>query len=178
VWQVGRKKASVSLIRGNEMNIILKAFNNLERYLAIFFTVMMILLLFMQVVSRYVVNYSFTWTEELAIISFILSIYTSASLAITRRQHLRIKILHSLVGLKAQKVLDIISNVVFAIAMLLLGKGMFTILSNLYHYGAKFIASGIPKYVVYGVVWVTFYLMVIRLFQDSIKLVREYRELE
>jgi TRAP-type C4-dicarboxylate transport system permease small subunit len=78
----------------------------------------------------------------------------------------------------SQKVLDIISNVVFAIAMLLLGKGMFTILSNLYHYGAKFIASGIPKYVVYGVVWVTFYLMVIRLFQDSIKLVREYRELE
>jgi C4-dicarboxylate transporter, DctQ subunit len=160
------------------MNLILKAFSNLERYLAIFFTMMMILLLFMQVVSRYIVNYSFTWTEELAIISFILSIYTSACLAITRRQHLRLKILHSLVGLKTQKVLDIISNVVFAIVMLLLGKGMFTVLSNLHKYGVKYVASGIPKYVVYGVVWVMFYLMVIRLFQDSVRLVKEYKELE
>jgi C4-dicarboxylate transporter, DctQ subunit len=160
------------------MNLILKAFDNLERYLAIFFTAMMILLLFMQVVSRYIVNYSFTWTEELAIISFILSIYTSACLAITRRQHLRLKILHSMVGLKTQKVLDISSNVVFAVVMLLLGKGMFTVLSNLYKYGAKYIASGIPKYVVYGVVWVMFYLMVIRLIQDSVRLVKEYKELE
>jgi C4-dicarboxylate transporter, DctQ subunit len=160
------------------MNLILKAFNNVERYLAIFFTAMMILLLFMQVVSRYIVNYSFTWTEELAIVSFILSIYTSASLAITRRQHLRLKILHSLVGPKTQKLLDIIGNAVFAVVMLVLGQGMFTILSNLYKYGAKYIASGIPKYTVYGIIWVMFYLMVIRLFQDSVRLVREYRELK
>jgi C4-dicarboxylate transporter, DctQ subunit len=160
------------------MKLILKVFSNLERYLAIFFTMMMILLLFMQVVSRYIVNYSFTWTEELAIISFILSIYTSATLAITRRQHLRLKILHSLVKPKTQKLLDIISNAVFAVVMLFLGKGMFTILSNLYKYGAKYVASGIPKYVVYGIVWLMFYLMVIRLFQDSVRLVKEYKELQ
>jgi TRAP-type C4-dicarboxylate transport system permease small subunit len=160
------------------MNLLKKAFNNLERYLAIFFTAMMVLLLFMQVVSRYVVNYSFTWTEEAAILSFILSIYTSATLAITRRQHLRIKILHGLVEPKAQKILDIICNVVFAFVMLVLGKGMFTILSNLYKYGAKYIATGIPKYVVYGIIWVTFYLMVIRLAQDTVKLVREYKEMK
>jgi TRAP-type C4-dicarboxylate transport system permease small subunit len=160
------------------MNILLKAFSNLERYLAIFFTAMMVALLFMQVVSRYVVKYSFTWTEEAAILSFILSIYTSATLAITRRQHLRIKILHSQVGPKAQKVLDIICNAVFAFVMLVLGKGMFTVLSNLYKYGAKYITTGIPKYIVYGIIWVMFYLMVIRLAQDTVKLVREYKELK
>jgi TRAP-type C4-dicarboxylate transport system permease small subunit len=159
------------------MNMLIRAFNNMERYLAIFFTIMMVLLLFMQVLSRYIFKYSFTWTEELAIICFILSVYTSASLAITRRQHLRIKILHSMVKPKTEKVLDFISNVVFAIVMLVLGKGMFVITANLYKYGAMYIASGIPKYIVYGVIWVTFYLMVIRLVQDSVKLVREYKEM-
>jgi C4-dicarboxylate transporter, DctQ subunit len=160
------------------MHFLLNIFKNMERFLAIFFTGMMVLLLFMQVVSRYVINYSFVWTEEAAIICFILSIYTSATLAITRRQHLRIKILHGFVGPKAQKILDIASNALFALAMLVLGKGMFTILSNLYRYGAKYITTGIPKYVVYGVIWVMFYLMVIRLAQDSARLVREYKELK
>jgi TRAP-type C4-dicarboxylate transport system permease small subunit len=159
------------------MNLALRAFNNLERYLAIFFTSMMVLLLFMQVVSRYIVKYSFTWPEELALICFILSVYTSASLAITRRQHLRIKILHSLVKPKTEKVLDFISNVFFAIVMLVLAKGMFVIVANLYKYGAVYIASGIPKFTVYGIIWASFYLMVIRLIVDSVKLIREYREM-
>ena len=149
------------------MSTIIRAFNNVERYLAIFFTSMMVLLLFMQVVSRYIFKYSFTWTEELVIICFILSIYTSASLAIIRRQHLRIMLLHNLVKPKTVKVLDFISNVVFAIVMLVLAKGMF----------AVYIASGIPKYIVYGLIWLSFYLMVIRLIQDSVKLIREYREM-
>ena len=159
------------------MITVLRVFNNVERYLAIFFTSMMVLLLFMQVISRYVLKYSFTWTEELAIVCFILSVYTSASLAITRRQHLRIKILHSLVKPKTEKVLDFISNVFFAIVMLVLAKGMFVIVANLYKYGAVYIASGIPKFTVYGTIWASFYLMVIRLIVDSVKLFREYREM-
>jgi TRAP-type C4-dicarboxylate transport system permease small subunit len=74
-------------------------------------------------------------------------------------------------------VLDLISNAVFAFVMLVLGKGMFVIVSNLYRYRAIYIASEIPKYIVYGIIWATFYLMVIRLAQDSIKLVREYGDL-
>lgn len=159
------------------MITVLRVFNNVDRYLAIFFTSMMVLLLFMQVVSRYVLKYSFTWTEELAIVCFILSVYTSASLAITRRQHLRIKILHSMVKPKTEKVLDFISNMFFAIVMLVLAKGMFVIVANLYKYGAVYIASGIPKFTVYGTIWASFYLMVIRLIVDSVKLFREYREM-
>lgn len=159
------------------MSTIIRAFNNVERYLAIFFTSMMVLLLFMQVVSRYIFRYSFTWTEELVIICFILSVYTSASLAVIRRQHLRIMLLHNLVKPKSVKVLDFISNVVFAIVMLVLAKGMFVIVANLYKYGAVYIASGIPKYIVYGTIWLSFYFMVIRLIQDSVKLIREYREM-
>jgi TRAP-type C4-dicarboxylate transport system permease small subunit len=159
------------------MNIAIKAFNNIDRYLAIFFTCMMIMLLFMQVVSRYLFKFSFSWTEELAIICFILSVYTSSSLAVTRRQHLRIKILHNKVTPKMQKMLDLLSNVVFAFVMLALGKGMYVVVGNLHKYHAKYVATGIPKYIVYGAIWVTFYIMVIRLVQDSIKLLREYKEL-
>lgn len=159
------------------MITVLKAFNNIERYLAVFFTAAMVVLLFMQVLGRYVFKYSFTWTEELAIICFILSVYTSASLAVTRRQHLRIKILHTLVSLKTQKILDIVSNVVFITVMLLLGKGMTTIVGNLFKYSPRYIATGIPKYWVYGIIWICFYFMVLRLLQDSVKLFREYKQM-
>lgn len=159
------------------MNFMIHAFNNIERYLAIFFTAAMVLLLFTQVLGRYVFKYSFTWTEELAIICFILSVYTSASLAVIRRQHLRIKILHSLVRQKAQNLLDLVGNGIFIVVMLILGKGMFAIVANLYKYKPKYIASGIPKYAVYSIIWICFYLMVIRLVQDSIKLYREYKQM-
>jgi C4-dicarboxylate transporter DctQ subunit len=160
------------------MITVIKAFNNLERYLAIFFTAAMVLLLFMQVLGRYIFKYSFIWTEEVAIICFILSIYTSACLAVTRRQHLRIKILHSLVKPRAQKLLDLFSNGIFIIVMLVLGKGMYVIVENLYKYKPKYIASGIPKFIVYGIILATFYLMVIRLVQDGVKLFREYKEMQ
>jgi TRAP-type C4-dicarboxylate transport system permease small subunit len=159
------------------MGVLIYIFNNIERYLAIIFTAAMVALLFMQVVGRYIFKYSFTWTEELAIICFILSIYTSASLAVTRRQHLRIKILHTLVNPGGQKILDLVCNAIFIVVMLVLGKGMFVILGNLFKYSPKYIATGIPKYVVYGTIWICFYLMVIRLIQDSIKLYKEYKQL-
>jgi C4-dicarboxylate transporter, DctQ subunit len=161
-----------------DMITVIKAFNNVERYLAIFFTAAMVLLLFMQVLGRYVFKYSFTWTEEVAIICFILSIYTSACLAVTRRQHLRIKILHSMVKPRAQQLLDLVCNGVFILVMLVLGKGMSVIVENLYKYKPRYIASGIPKFIVYGIILACFYLMVIRLVQDSVKLFREYRQMQ
>jgi TRAP-type C4-dicarboxylate transport system permease small subunit len=159
------------------MKFLISAFNNIERYLGIFFTAAMVVLLFMQVVGRYIFKYSITWSEELAIICFILSVYTGASLAVLRRQHLRIKILHSHVSLRSQKILDIVCNAVFMLVMLILGKGMFVIVANLFKYSPRYIATGIPKYVVYGTIWICFYFMVIRLIQDSIRLYREYKEM-
>jgi TRAP-type C4-dicarboxylate transport system permease small subunit len=159
------------------MKVVFAAFNNIERYFAILFTALMVLLLFMQVVTRYLFKYSFVWTEELAIICFILSVYTSATLAVTRRQHLRIKILHTMVKPKTEKLLDLAGNAVFAVVMLVFGKGMYVVVANLHQYNVKYIASGIPKYWVYGAIWVSFYFMVIRLVQDSVKLVKEYREM-
>lgn len=154
------------------INLILK---NFERGLAIFFTVMMVSLLMMQVVTRYILKISFNWTEELAIICFIMSVYTGACLAVTRRQHLRLTMLRDAVPEKAKLVMDIFGNLCFAVTMLVIGKGLYVVVSNLHKYNGIYVATEIPKYVVYGTVWILFYVMIIRLVQDSIKLVKEYK---
>ena len=49
-------------------------FNNLEYLLSMLCMGVMMTLLFIQVVSRYVFGHSITWTEEISIILFILSV--------------------------------------------------------------------------------------------------------
>lgn len=160
------------------MKIVIWLVQNIERYLAITFIFLMVIILFVQVICRYIFQYSITWSEELAVIFFILSVYTSASLAVTRRQHLKIALLQSKLSPKRQKLLDLFSNGVFAFVVLVLGYGMYAIVANLHKYHVKYIATSVPKYWVYGFIWLCFYLMVIRLIQDSIKLIKEYRQLQ
>lgn len=160
------------------MKYLMGVFNNFEKYLAYLFTVVMVLLLFVQVIARYVFSYSIVWTEEVAIICFILSVYTGACMAVTRRQHLKIKIFHNHVKTSTALVLDLISNFIFAVTMFIIGNGMYRVISNLYKYKVMYIAANIPKYFVYATIYIMFYVMIIRLIQDSIRLVKEIKELK
>lgn len=69
------------------------------------------MLLTVQVVSRYVFKHSFTWTEEAAVVMFVwLSIW--ASRGVTKRKHLKIDALITVLPFKGKKVLLILDNVI------------------------------------------------------------------
>lgn len=63
---------------------------NVELYLCVFLMSFMTLLIFMQVVMRYVFNNSLSWSEELARYVFIWLIYLGISYGCKLRKHIKI----------------------------------------------------------------------------------------
>jgi len=145
---------------------ILKGLNTFENYLGAFCMGVMIILLFLQVFSRYVMRRAFSWTEELALIFFILSIYFGAVSAIRRKQHLRLDVLIGRFGPRGREILLIISNLFFIAFNCIIITGLHTLTRRLYTNNVRTAVTNIPKWLIYLFLPILFVLMNIRLLQD------------
>lgn len=154
-----------------------KLLNEFEVYFGAVFQGIMIIILFLQVVSRYVFNYAFPWAEELAIIFFILSIYFGATAAIKRNQHLRLEILLSRLSPKNRLIMDIIGNTFFTLFNCIILTGIFPIVQRLKLQGTSTAVTNIPKWSYYAVLPFLFIIMIIRLVQDSSDKIKQIKSL-
>lgn len=145
--------------------------NHFEIYATTVCFFVLTILLTLQVISRYVLNQSFTWMEELGTIMFIWMIYLGISGAVTSRKHLRIDFVLEMVPFKIKRILLMFSNLVFAVfnvyisfvmlnVMKLLGTSVTTMLR-------------IQKVVVYAIIPFSLILASVRLVQDTIRLSKE-----
>ncbi|MDR1100520.1 MAG: TRAP transporter small permease [Treponema sp.] len=150
------------------MKKILKILNTFEVYAGAFCLGVMILLLFLQVFSRYIMRHAFPWTEELALIFFILSIYFGATAAIMRNQHLRLEILLNRLGPKGRLILQIVDDIVFIAFNCIIFTGLYALTKRMYLSGARSAVTNIPKWIVYSFLPFLFMVMNIRLVQDII----------
>ncbi len=158
------------------MNRMKWFFNNIEYITGGAFSAAMVILLFLQVVSRYAFRHSISFTEEIAVILFILSVYLGAVGATRRKQHLRIEVVVNLLKPKAKLVLAIIANIVFMITNLFLIYGLIGITANLKKYGMVTPITEIPKWTVYTVLPVAFIAITIRLIEECFNSAKEYKE--
>jgi TRAP-type C4-dicarboxylate transport system permease small subunit len=155
--------------------MVKKILNSFEVYAGAFCLGVMILLLFLQVFSRYVLRHSFSWTEELALIFFILSIYFGATAAIRRKQHLRLDVIMSKLNIKNQQILGIIDNIVFFVFNCIIITGLYALVKRLYTNDTRTAVTDIPKWIVYSFLPFLFALMNIRLIQDSIEKIKKIK---
>ncbi len=149
--------------------------NNFECILGVACSITMVCLIFLQVVSRYIFQNSISWSEELAIIFFICSIYFGACGAILKNQHIRMEIVINLLGIKMKGVVKIVSNVFFAVFMAILAQAMGGIVLNMYKIGLKTAVTQIPRWIIYALILFSFLLILVRLVQDSVNTFREIR---
>ncbi len=147
-------------------------FENIEVIAGVASTVLMVVLMFVQVVSRYVFNYAIPWTEDIAVVCFILSIYLGCSLAVTREKHLTIDMLLHFMPFKVKKILLIISNMFFMSFCLYIIDPLSEITYGLYQGATKLIVTGIPQYLIYSTVEFCLLLTAIRLIQKSVEIYR------
>lgn len=73
-------------------------------------TVAMVLLIFINVIGRYVFNFTFVSFEEIARILFVWATYLGAAIAIKEGTHIRVDIVINMLPPMARKVVDIIAN--------------------------------------------------------------------
>ena len=156
-------------------NRVLKIINSFEIYVGACFLGIMIFLLFLQVVSRYVFNRAIAWTEEVALIFFVLSIYCGSSAAIKRNQHIRMAMVLSKFGMKGRNVLLIFGNLCFFVFNCIVLTGLHTITVRLYRFDTRSALTGFPRWIIYAVVVFLFILTNIRLVQDSIEKIKMIR---
>lgn len=152
-----------------------KFLNEFELYVGAVISGTMFLVLFGQVISRYVFNKAFSWSEELALILFVWSIYFGACAAIRRRQNLRLEILLDKLNPKMRLIFDIIGNGFYALFGCVVMFGIMPIVLRLFRNGTSTAVMGIPKWINYSVLPAMFALMLFRLVQDSFIRVSEYK---
>lgn len=70
--------------------IISNIWNHFEDYVSAVAMVMMVSILFAQVFTRYVLQGSITWAEELSRFSFLWMMFLASSLAARQRSHIRV----------------------------------------------------------------------------------------
>jgi TRAP-type C4-dicarboxylate transport system permease small subunit len=163
------------VFRNRKVAMTVKKFlGEFEVYVGAVISGAMFVVLGMQVVSRYVFNSSFSWSEELALILFVWSIYFGAVAAVKRHQHLRLEIFVAKLKPNIRLVFDLIANFFFAAFSCIVIVGVMPIVQRLMRSGTSTAVMGIPKWINYSILPAMFALMLFRLIQDSIERIKIY----
>ena len=144
---------------------------NIDQYISAVLFIAIMVLLFIQVISRYVLGYSFTWTEELSIILFVWMTYMGVSSAVTYRKNLRIDALLDVVPFKVKKAMLIISDVIFIIFNIYLIFPFVELIGSIGN--SKTPLLGIPKALSYWLIPVVLVIASLKLLGDIYKLAHE-----
>ena len=135
----------------NRLNFNL-LFRSIEALMA-FFLAVMIVLVFTNVVLRYVFSTGFEWSEEIARLCFIYLVYLGAIGAMRENQHLIIDSVLSRIPDIWQKAIYFLVQVGIIWMMVVLTRGSWQlVMQNL---GDRWVATQFPIYLVYAVGLVT-----------------------
>ena len=95
-----------------------------EEYILVFLSAFTVVIIFLQVVMRYVFGNSLTWSEEMARYMFIWLIYIGVSYAVKKKRHLGVDAIAMLFKEKGKLIVALIANfsfLIFAIVMTYFG---------------------------------------------------------
>ena len=150
---------------------------HLEEYMVVILTSIMTILLFLQVLFRFVLNLPLAWVEEISLYSMVWLCYFGCSLAIKKREHLKMEIITNFLRPKAKKVFDLISLVLFFAFAVFVLYHVTLLTADILQRGQVTAVLEIPKWIPYAGVPVAFLLMLIRMIQDYVRTISEMKEL-
>ena len=104
------------------MKKVIGFYNSLEAHLLVISLAFTTLLIFVQVVMRYVFNNSLSWSEELARYVFIWQIWLGTSVSMKGNDHIRMDMLSNKLKGRGKLVLAIVANVILLLFCVFLVK--------------------------------------------------------
>lgn len=124
-------------------------YNKAEEYLLVFSLAFTVVLVFIQVVMRYVFNSSISWSEELCRYIFIWQVWLGASLAFRDNQHISISMIRDKLNGRAQAIYNLIGNLItFGFNIFLTVYG-FQLVGKMIQRGVLSSGMRIPLYFIY-----------------------------
>lgn len=131
------------------MKKIINFYNQLEAHLLVCSLIFTVILVFFQVILRYVFGSSLSWSEELARYIFIWQIWLGTSVAQRDNSHVRIEVLGGAEEGRRKDMIRIISDVIWLVFCLLLVKYGFELVASIQRRGLISAAMRMPMYLVY-----------------------------
>ena len=135
---------------------------NLEAVPLIAITVVMTLLIFVQVIMRYVLQSSLSWSEELARYLFVWMAYFAISYGVKEMKHIKIDAALYLFPKRARKYVVLIGDIIVMLFALFVIQTSFKLVVKIHTFGQVSAALGIPMWLVYLAPLVGFILVVVR----------------
>lgn len=142
--------------------------DNFELYACVILMSVMTILVFVQVVMRYVFQNSLSWSEELARYIFIWLIFLGISYGCKLRKHIKIDAALLLFPKSIRKYVVILGDVLFVVFAIYLVKSGIAYTIAQAAFGKKSAALRIPFQYVYSATWVGFALAAFREIQTII----------
>ena len=146
--------------------------DHLEEFFMIPLIFAMSIIIFVQVIARYVFQNSLTWSEELARYLFVWLVYFSVSFTARRQKHIRIDAAISLYPKKLRPYIDILSEVIVLAFSIFIAVTGVTVFHKIAWSGQMSPAIGIPMQFVYAAPMVGMALTAIRQVQCIMKKVK------
>ena len=122
----------------------------------------MSLIIFVQVVMRYVFHNSLTWSEEMARYLFVWLVYFSVSYTARREKHIRIDAAINLYPKKLRPYIEIISEIIVLAFSVFIAVTGVTVFQKITWSGQMSPAIGLPMQVVYAAPMIGMALTAIR----------------
>lgn len=140
-----------------------KTLDRLEEYFLVYILAISVLLIFIQVIMRYVFSNSLSWSEEVARYLFLWLSWVGASLAVREREHFRVEMLSNIIKGKARLYYEIFIILIWCTFCLFLAFHSWKNTMFLWELGQKTAALEIPMAFAYASVPVGCLLMSLRL---------------
>lgn len=158
------------------MNLLKVLDEKLELSICIVLMSLMTVIIFVQVIMRYVMHNSLVWSEELARYLFIWLIYIGISYGAKIMKHIKIEAALGLFPMKVRPIIIIIGDVLFLGFSLFITYTAFTVVQRQIGLGQKSPAMQIPMWIIYAAPMVGFALTSIRQIQTIIYRVNKLKQ--
>ena len=150
--------------------MIKKILNHFEEYILVSSLMFTVLLIFIQIVMRYIFHNSLSWSEELARYIFLWQIWLGASFAVKEHRHLRIEAFLNLMPKKINKYVELLSLLIWCCFSLFLAYKGSELVIILIKRGQVSPAMRMPMFYAYSSVPVGCAFMGMRLIEEIINL--------
>ncbi|PSL46990.1 TRAP-type C4-dicarboxylate transport system permease small subunit [Salsuginibacillus halophilus] len=141
----------------------------LEEIILVITMVVMVVLIFYQVLSRYVLSNSLSWTEEMARYVHVWQVWIGASFAVRMDKHIKVEMVKDLLPPMYRRIVELIALLLwFFLAVVLAYIGTVVVL-DMIGSGQTSPAMRIPMWIGYAAVPVGGILMSLRLVQQIVK---------
>lgn len=151
---------------------ILRGYDIIEKWFLIVLTAVMVVIIFAQVVTRYVFGSALYWSEELGKFIFVWISWIGVSAGMIYNEHIQVRLVHEALNkkglIKTREGLDILKDVLWFFTSLFVAWYGVQIVQMQIGLGVYAASTGLPMWIAYLCVPISAVIVCIRLVLDII----------